>query len=992
VKALKFGRRRRAVRSFGRWVDATGPEACLTVAEHFAAVPDQERALTFLHRLLAEHPANAKALTMLVGCLAAAERPLEALAAAREAAERCPGEAGLWHVLAERELAMDLRTEALRAAEKGLTLSPDDPELSRLKFETLLGLRRVAEAGQVTLGLPTHEIAAMYADHDYAERALEIFGQESGTDALRPHVQLLVAEDRFPEAIALARQAVDADPSDPYPRAVLSEALSNQGREDEALAEAERALADGLDGDIAEEARRWIRSVVGDSPQWSYFTASEPAAQRHSDRRGAPRPLSARLQFWHRTWFRRLAPSAATGARRPDRLLEVAERYADKGRERATLRVLTKLPRLVPEPPDVTTREARMLARFRRYSEAERLLARLAARSPGDPAVLLMIASTLSGFDRDGLAAEYAASAVAQAPFWATAYRDLLSYARWANRPDQGLRTARSAVSALPGDAEMWGLLADVTPPAESAQVVEEALTRFPAHRHVELLIKIARACRGSADSTAHQCLERALALNPSDMAATTEMAELLRSLGAHKEAIRLLQAFPSAADDNGLGDQYKAMGLPTLAWEPSGTARARRFPGLTALRRLRRAYEAEVLRMWESWAADSPELDRLEGLSTYERTVVRGSYETYTLTKVRRFEFRDRAATFMRRAATLVGGVGAWLVVFGAAPHLPEASGWGSVADASVAAAVGLLLHDLVRRRTNRLALRLPSPIPGGLELSALLGPGLALLYLARGPVPHMIGLCLLAMEVVLLARTARDRIFQFVTNLRDTLAHRRRPQDEIVYFLVMALDNLKNADGGLPPDDRWFAALMVESAARQVERDLMRNLPARDPATGAWATAVAKEAAHALRVVNRRLLTGQGAVDHVVAELRRAVRAVATGEYGRLRRMPCPPAPDRRRSWKERALSIARAIVIMGLPVLGIAVLYPIIGITGGAYRTALLVGAGWAALYLLLALDPTLREKIEFARSLLGTPSKNDTSSSAGRPDPKNQPPDR
>jgi hypothetical protein len=142
----------------------------------------------------------------------------------------------------------------------------------------------------------------------------------------------------------------------------------------------------------------------------------------------------------------------------------------------------------------------------------------------------------------------------------------------------------------------------------------------------------------------------------------------------------------------------------------------------------------------------------------------------------------------------------------------------------------------------------------------------------------------------------------------------------------------------------------------------------------------------------VNRRLLTGQGAVDHVVAELRRAVRAVATGEYGRLRRMPCPPAPDRRRSWKERALSIARAIVIMGLPVLGIAVLYPIIGITGGAYRTALLVGAGWAALYLLLALDPTLREKIEFARSLLGTPSKNDTSSSAGRPDPKNQPPDR
>jgi hypothetical protein len=80
------------------------------------------------------------------------------------------------------------------------------------------------------------------------------------------------------------------------------------------------------------------------------------------------------------------------------------------------------------------------------------------------------------------------------------------------------------------------------------------------------------------------------------------------------------------------------------------------------------------------------------------------------------------------------------------------------------------------------------------------------------------------------------------------------------------------------------------------------------------------------------------------------------------------------------------------MGLPVLGISVLYPIIGITGGAYRTTLLAGAGWAALYLLLTLDPTLREKIELARSLFSTPGKNTESPPPDRLEPKNQPPDR
>lgn len=1010
VELLKRGRHRRAARSFGRWVDASGPEACLTVAEYFATAPDHDRAVHFLSRLLADQPDHVKALELLGECLADAERPLEALAVAREAVSRCPREAGLRRSLAERAMELDLRTEALRAAEEGLALSPDHPELLRRKVEALLGLRRVAAADEVPLDLPAHEIAAIYADHDYPDRALEMLRQAPGFDALRTRVEILVEAERLPEALSLAQEEVERRPAEPHARALLAATLSNLGREEESLREAQRALADGLDGDIAKEARDWVQKIVGDFPKWTYFTSpatsgkgSQNAWWRRSLRRSIPRPSSRRVHAWLQTRFPLLALWEATKARRPDLFLKVGEAYAEKGREQATLRVLARLPRLSPEPPDVAVREAHMLAKLHRYGEAERVLARLAARSPGDPAVLLMIASALSAFDRDDLATEYATAAVREDPSWAKAYRELLDYANWANRPDQALRTARSAVAALPGDVEMWSLLAGVSSPAESAQVVEEVLSRFPAQRHVEILVRIAkaRAFWGTrrTDPVAHQCLERALVLDPAGNPAMTEMAELLGSLGAHREAIRLLRACSSAEDDQELASQYRKMGLHTLAGEVGATDRWRwRVPGGVALRRHRRAYEVGLLRTWEYWVADSRELDSLGGLSAFETATVHGRYETHMLTKVRRFEFRTIAETFTRRAAALLGGVLAWFVVFESVPLVRTAPGWSPAVQAFIAVAVGLALHQVIRDRTNRVVIRVPVLLAGAMEMSVLLGPGLALLYLPLGPFPAMIGLILLAAEVVLLSRSTGIRILRFVTNLRDSLDHRRHPQDEILTSLVMALDNLRGADTSLSSEQRWTSAQMVETAARRIEVDLMRNLPTRDPVTGEWATTVAREAAQALRVVDKRLLTGQGTVEHVVTELRRAVRAIATGEYGGLRRMACPRTPERQPSWKERALSIARAVVIMGLPVLGIAVLYPIVGVTGSAYRTALLVGLGWAALYLLLALDPALREKVEFARSLLGTPGKRESPEPTGanrepkNTDPKNQAADR
>ncbi|MDF5751431.1 hypothetical protein [Spongiactinospora sp. TRM90649] len=64
------------------------------------------------------------------------------------------------------------------------------------------------------------------------------------------------------------------------------------------------------------------------------------------------------------------------------------------------------------------------------------------------------------------------------------------------------------------------------------------------------------------------------------------------------------------------------------------------------------------------------------------------------------------------------------------------------------------------------------------------------------------------------------------------------------------------------------------------------------------------------------------------------------------------------------------------MGIPIVCVVAARPIFALDAATYRTALLVAAGWAVLYLLLALDPAPRDKIDTARSLLtsapGSPS--------------------
>ncbi|GII29340.1 tetratricopeptide repeat protein [Planotetraspora mira] len=1052
VDALEQGRLRRADRSFSAFLEATPEEdfadTCLTVAELFHDQDHSTRAVEWVSRLLTVQPAHPRALEARIEYATAGGRDLEAFAAARDAVNRLPGDAHLYLLLADRALELNLRAEALGAAEAGLELDPSAEDLRRRKVEALLSLRRVGEARQVTLNLPAAEVAQIYDDHDEFDMALEILESEQGADALRLRVAILRRNDRMAEALLAAREAVERVPGDVRLQVALAELLLSHGQAIEALRQAERAMAtDPEEANARSQRDRALRALGREAASDDGWAAFLPPASGLGQRsRTAPpaaeadRRISVTTAFplLRRAWahfrrprrmymrklaiygarsrigelvaarrllrvdpgsvlgretevsallrlrLRRRAFKAAQRAGRPGLLLDVADAYAEKRRERAALRVLGRLPRLDPEPPDLTERRADLLYRLGRYGEAAILLAEFAQRRPDDPDVLLAAASVASRWDRDDLAARYAKTATELAPRHATGHSSHISYLRWAGLREEAALAARQAVTAVPNDPELWCLLVELVPGTDAMAVVDEGLSRFDAQRHAEILIRMADM--DLPNEVAYVCLQRAHERVPGDVGAVTRLAAHLGNLGGYREAIRLLDAHPSLQATDALAGIHRQMGLFTLARdarELSDLSRdAASRPPSGPVRRARRAFEMSVLTSWEFWARDASRLDSLSrphGLRTVE---ARGGYESFLLTLVRQGKQEDLAHTAIRVIAAVLGALLAWLVVRRGASLAGPWTWTSETVVASIAAPLGLALHLPIRAIRNRwYMIRTITRALG--EMGGILALAAVLLYLDAGPVVAMIGFTLLSTEIVLVARSAGASTATLVANLRTSLTRRRNARWAIVGELLQAVDYIDGPGGEVRPEHRVSCATRIERAAQLVERDLPREMPGGDPITTERMTALARDAAHALRVMKSRVLAGRGAVSHVMAELNQAAGAIAAGEYGRLRRISRPPEPMRRRGWQAYVLPVSRAVAVMGLPILLVVALHPIMGLAGDAYRTAVWVSVAWAGLYLLLALDPALREKIETARGLLSA------SSGPPKPEQKSEP---
>ena len=92
-----------------------------------------------------------------------------------------------------------------------------------------------------------------------------------------------------------------------------------------------------------------------------------------------------------------------------------------------------------------------------------------------------------------------------------------------------------------------------------------------------------------------------------------------------------------------------------------------------------------------------------------------------------------------------------------------------------------------------------------------------------------------------------------------------------------------------------------------------------------------------------------------------------LATGDLGKLPwAEPPSPAVTRQSRWRT-AVTALRTIAVAVTPLTALLILQPMLELDTSILQWAKVVGIGWAVLYLLIAADPTLREKIETAQSI-------------------------
>jgi hypothetical protein len=104
--------------------------------------------------------------------------------------------------------------------------------------------------------------------------------------------------------------------------------------------------------------------------------------------------------------------------------------------------------------------------------------------------------------------------------------------------------------------------------------------------------------------------------------------------------------------------------------------------------------------------------------------------------------------------------------------------------------------------------------------------------------------------------------------------------------------------------------------------------------------------------------------------AKLRREVRCLATGDLTGLPWKQPPPSPSRRTTLVRKTIEISRTILVAALLLGFVLVLQAVLHFNAGAFRWAIIATAVWPLLYIVISLDPAIRDKIDTARSLTQT----------------------
>jgi hypothetical protein len=190
------------------------------------------------------------------------------------------------------------------------------------------------------------------------------------------------------------------------------------------------------------------------------------------------------------------------------------------------------------------------------------------------------------------------------------------------------------------------------------------------------------------------------------------------------------------------------------------------------------------------------------------------------------------------------------------------------------------------------------------------------------------------------------------------------------VLYTLLEILDDLRTPRGQPRLSHRLTIARELEFAARSLTRDLLSAGVTSFLGSGDWLNRRAAGWAEALRHIQRQVVAPiPGSQAKLESTLAHEIRCLATGDLGALAWRQPPPRPPRRTVLRQQAIATLRTILVAALPLAIVLAVQPFLHASPGLFGWARIATGIWALLYVLLSLDPAIRDKIDTAQSMVG-----------------------
>ena len=521
--------------------------------------------------------------------------------------------------------------------------------------------------------------------------------------------------------------------------------------------------------------------------------------------------------------------------------------------------------------------------------------------------------------------------------------------------------------------------------------VVEEGLSVLG--ENAELLHRLANICMWKdhrEEALGH--MTRAQKISPNDPSIVSGYIDMLAALNLEREAINYSDELPPDVRAHtpvrlALGGIYASAGWHALATDTYGESKGyytfyykrrvwrnwwRSGGPIPQIRRFVRNKDNEARSLWNMYAEDLVVLDTLERPKGFTLRLVRGQvdryyrrwslYATWISTIGRLFD------NFVGPSAAIIAFVATFVSIVIAYPHTERPfAALAAGAITVIAIAIQRLVWVVDNKISQRAALIM---IPLVIVLSIAIGLFLLQQSSKIFAWSTLLGIALVAEAFIICCEIIAIATIRVARYLKIGNLKRAYAREAILDYMMDTVSEMSEPDNRNNLDDRGIWLSRLEFSAQLIEKDLPTMLRTGNAQMNLWLSERARGAAAAIRHMSQRIATPTAdSWDNLISTLRDEMEALASGEFASLRWIPPPVPPSRPIRVRNVSVTVARTVVVMATPIVAIILLQPILKLTGADFGWAKLGGLGWAVLYLLITLDPTLNDKISTARNLAG-----------------------